>query len=641
MNLSRVKLVADHPTHYEMNDGKSSFRVAKSGLSEEMHQKIRSMGEPMADGGKVKQPDADFLARHQYKSIEQLRRERERDVEAEETGRQLSEDEITRRIEKKNQRLTGEKEFGPPDQESKLEKFGRTVGDFASKYLPSMASKASGVAKYADGGAVDAGYQAPVSFPFNTALQPQPTGRPQPMIDAGTQPPAPFALPSEGAPAGGVPTPGAVSMPTQRPVDPNMVEIGLKPNGEPLYRPALQPPPELPPGLRLKSEQQQPDSQQPAVSQQTPSLKIGGGDYGKGLMRQATSDASAAAQAKGEAEAEQARATMKALGAAEEQMKANALEQKALVDKARLQSNGMLERMNQAVDEMSKIDTSVDPDRYWASKSTGQKVLGIIGLCLGAVGAGNDGVNKAAVMLSKNIDRDIEAQKAEVSARLAKGDRTLSGIQNMYAMSHQIFGDELAATAAANATALGIVNNKLQQVAASSASPIAKANADALSAQLLASRAQFEQKAGELGMEAQWRQLQALAAMSKPGPGAVADQKTVTELEEREGNIQRNAKELVGLIKAYGTQEKITPGVEARMNQLRNELVVDAAKMKDREGVVREPDEIRETKSLGFEPAFFQRDSNAIASIENFAKGSANRRAEAYRARGLVPPGGK
>lgn len=60
----------------------------------------------------------------------------------------------------------------------------------------------------------------------------------------------------------------------------------------------------------------------------------------------------------------------------------------------------------------------IDPDRYWASQSTGQKIGAGISLILGGLGAGlTHGPNLALQVIDKAIDRDIEAQKMNLGKK--------------------------------------------------------------------------------------------------------------------------------------------------------------------------------------------------------------------------------
>ncbi len=59
--------------------------------------------------------------------------------------------------------------------------------------------------------------------------------------------------------------------------------------------------------------------------------------------------------------------------------------------------------------------TKVDPDRWWGSRNTGQKIAGILAAVLGGLVSGRTGgPNQGLQMIQQAIDRDIDAQKADL-----------------------------------------------------------------------------------------------------------------------------------------------------------------------------------------------------------------------------------
>ena len=178
-----------------------------------------------------------------------------------------------------------------------------------------------------------------------------------------------------------------------------------------------------------------------------------------------------------------------------------------------------------ARDEMSRIDTSIDPGRWWASRSTEQKVLGYIGLALGSLSP--DGVNRAAQQMDKAIERDIDAQKSEHEFRLRKGQSSVDSATSMYAMNHQFSQDDIAATAGAHASAWSIIENKAQAAKTSTMGPLAQANADGLIALSGQKKAEYDamqaNRVGELSVKQQNANTEAYKAMTergaKVGPG--------------------------------------------------------------------------------------------------------------------------
>jgi hypothetical protein len=151
------------------------------------------------------------------------------------------------------------------------------------------------------------------------------------------------------------------------------------------------------------------------------------------------------------------------------------------------------------------LNSKEDPDRWWNSRSTGQKVMAGIGMILGGIGGGMTGSNKNAAMdvINKAIDDDINAQKGERD-KLSK----VAGIhQNLMDVMRSKFSDERQAEAAARATALERVQMQVQQLAAKYKAPEIQAQAKALGGELESQRnatmMQFEQASKLKQLQAQ------------------------------------------------------------------------------------------------------------------------------------------
>ncbi len=110
-------------------------------------------------------------------------------------------------------------------------------------------------------------------------------------------------------------------------------------------------------------------------------------------------------------------------------------------------------------------DDKIDPNRYMANMSTGQKIANTIGLILSGVGSAITGQeNLAARFIQKQIDSDIEAQKADMGKK-----------QNLLAMNMQQYGNLKDAMAMTKANMLDITAMKMKQQAAAVQNPMAQA----------------------------------------------------------------------------------------------------------------------------------------------------------------------
>jgi hypothetical protein len=228
------------------------------------------------------------------------------------------------------------------------------------------------------------------------------------------------------------------------------------------------------------------------------------------------------------AKEQEARDQVKMLAAQQDEATAQGVKQQRDIQESQAYGKSMLVKHQAVLDDMAKMDDSVDPGRFWASRSTPQKIAGIIGLALGAVGTGPDGVNRAAQMLNTAIDRDIDAQKAEHEIRLKRGMTRAAGYQAGYAMAHELTGDNLAAADLAKSTALAKAENQMKQILATSA--VAQANPNG---QLLLADMQMKRKAAEA--DAQLKMSEAYLAQKKAAGGsggiAPAEAKSLHEAE--------------------------------------------------------------------------------------------------------------
>ena len=124
----------------------------------------------------------------------------------------------------------------------------------------------------------------------------------------------------------------------------------------------------------------------------------------------------------------------------------------------------------------------IDPQEYLKSLSTGQKILGVIGMALSGALEGFTGrPNSGDTLILKGINDSIESQKANL-------ENERHGIDNdkdLYANKLRLFDDDQKAKAAARQEALAAAVQQIDALAAKYNSPIIQARADQLKGQLL------------------------------------------------------------------------------------------------------------------------------------------------------------
>lgn len=135
-----------------------------------------------------------------------------------------------------------------------------------------------------------------------------------------------------------------------------------------------------------------------------------------------------------------------------------------------------MEKINQENDQLGQEirQGKVDPQHFWASKSTGSKISTGIGLILGGIGAGMTGQPNAALQLvQKQMDQDLQAQR-----------ENLDNKRSLLSMNMQRYGHLQSAMAATQLQMNQALQNQIGLAAAKSGSKEAMANAQLAIGQL-------------------------------------------------------------------------------------------------------------------------------------------------------------
>lgn len=129
-------------------------------------------------------------------------------------------------------------------------------------------------------------------------------------------------------------------------------------------------------------------------------------------------------------------------------------------------------------------DQKIDPNRVWSNAGTGNTVLAAIGVMLSGVGSGlAGGPNLALGAIDKAIDRDIEAQRAELGKK-----------ENLLSDNLRKYGNINAAYEATSMQLHSVVQAQIAQASAKSQSGVAQANAQTAMSQLSMKRTMLAQQ---------------------------------------------------------------------------------------------------------------------------------------------------
>lgn len=201
------------------------------------------------------------------------------------------------------------------------------------------------------------------------------------------------------------------------------------------------------------------------VQQGVPNKRIAGIEAGYAKQQQAMLDAAKAGSDKAMEEASYLKT------AREELDKMNAQQQQREVERQQFLDKEMSEYKKI---EQTALDSTVDPTRFWASKSTGQKVMASIGLFFGGIAQGFGAAkNPAQEILQNAIQNDIDAQKSEIEKLKDIG----SAKRNLYGQFLERFKDTRQAEAATKLTMLQKVEMQMKEVAARHKAPEIQASA--------------------------------------------------------------------------------------------------------------------------------------------------------------------
>ncbi len=126
----------------------------------------------------------------------------------------------------------------------------------------------------------------------------------------------------------------------------------------------------------------------------------------------------------------------------------------------------------------------INPSRYMSSMSTENKIASGIGLILGGIGSGiSGGPNMALDFLNKQIDRDIEGQKAEMNKK-----------ENLVNLYSKMLGNEREGAVMASNALAHITANKILAAGAASNDQMVRQRAQAAAQGLIAQRLPEMQK---------------------------------------------------------------------------------------------------------------------------------------------------
>jgi len=140
-------------------------------------------------------------------------------------------------------------------------------------------------------------------------------------------------------------------------------------------------------------------------------------------------------------------------------------EQERLAEEQRIDAETRQE-LQQAKQDV--LGAGIDTGRFWKNKSTGEKILAGISIFLGGFAASQRGGRNSALMIIENaIDRDIDAQRAD----LLKKTKVYDIQQGIYSDMRRRFGSDRQARAAVRALAFEKAKQQIEVVTKGTTAP--------------------------------------------------------------------------------------------------------------------------------------------------------------------------
>ena len=146
---------------------------------------------------------------------------------------------------------------------------------------------------------------------------------------------------------------------------------------------------------------------------------------------------------------------------------------------------GVLGKQREAMDFINK--SAINPDRWWNSRTTGQKISLGIGAALAGIGGGSNAVLN---MVNNAIENDISAQEKMFEMRGSQ-------VKNYVSLANDLFKNKGAALDMARVFALENLNNMITARVSKTKSPIIRANALKAKGMIKQKQAEFQMSAAE------------------------------------------------------------------------------------------------------------------------------------------------
>jgi hypothetical protein len=183
-------------------------------------------------------------------------------------------------------------------------------------------------------------------------------------------------------------------------------------------------------------------------------------------------------------------------------------------EQRQVEATAQYQKVQNAADQAAQA-SKINPNQFWESRSTPQKIMAAIGIALGGIGGGlsGHGGNAAMDVINKAIDRDIDAQKFNANQK----QNAFQNQMGVYNVMRSKFGDERTAEAATRLAYMQNVEMQLKETAAKYQSPEMQAKFN-----MMMGKVQQQQGALMQQIHASAYQMAAMRQLTGGGAGSAA-----------------------------------------------------------------------------------------------------------------------
>lgn len=263
-------------------------------------------------------------------------------------------------------------------------------------------------------------------------------------------------------------------------------------------------------------------------------------------------------------------------------------------------------------DEYSKLKADVDSkkidsSRWWRDKSTGNKVLTMVGMALSSLSP--DSFKNAMNAIDKTIERDINDQKSDIEL----GRMKLQDSKSLYAENLRRFGDERVALASSRLVNSEMIKNKLQGQLAGLKGDVAKANGMKFLGQIdMYQEKQRAEIAKHLSAQAKESRGLMVAGFEGKAPSEV-DARALRDMSAQSKSTLDSLKQLEDITKT--PFKSLSPSLRTRGAQLSQDIQLSLKEIK-KLGVLSGDDSKRLDDYIQNPTDFFSSDKNSLTRIQ-------------------------